>query len=1015
VNWSLLYIPVSYHDYGSNLRRGEFMKGRLLKLIKNEDKKNPYTDEQLAEMLNLRRDSITTLRNKMKIPDSRNRRKPYLTKAIEDIVAKDPKISNRRLTLSIREQGFDVSRHLVTITNKDIKKNLDMITPIYTGEVKKHDHTIIHYTKSTSFKRIIGYNGSLKSQIQQARAAILYPPHGLHTLILGPTGVGKNNLAEAMYDYAKEMKSLAYENAPFIIFNCADYAENPQLLLSQLFGHVKGAYTGAIAHKAGLVEKADGGILFLDEVHRLPPEGQELLYFLIDKGIFRRMGETETDRSASVLIIAATTEDIESSLLLTFRRRIPMIIELSTLSVRPLDERYDLIRSFFKKEADRIGVGLKVSHETLRALLLYNCPGNIGQLRSDIQVACARGFLLYIGEQKGYVEVDLGDLPVHVRRGLLKIQNRKPEIENYLKGDLIIRPGQIDGNIESNEDLYILSKEVYQYIEERYKELEFQGLNQEGINRVIGGELEMRFQQLVKQVETSHQTLTKQDLAEIVGHDVVHLAEKVTGIAKKHLGKIDNHLFYCLAIHLGTTLERIQQGKPIVNPQLGKIMKEYKFEYNVAEEMVKHIELLYGCKVPQDETGFIAMYLRTITRSFNVKEGKIGVVVISHGNIAKGMADVANKLLGVKHAVGIEMSLDEKPEFALARTLEAVEKVNEDKGVLLLVDMGSLITFGELITKKTGIPTRTISRTDTVMVLEAVRRAILPDSSLDEIVANVDKDKECIGRFIPTATAGANYKKTILTLCITGEGTAIRMKRLIEKMVPGIQKKIQIIPMGVIGEEDLSTKIKELKEKYLIIAIVGTIDPKENTIPFISMEEILNGTAAEILRDITSLKAPKRQLMGNNVHELDLNEIIYEELMVIGRDYKNKDQAIEDLANLLINKKFVKNEFLSDVYSRELMGSTLIGCKFAIPHGNPGNVLKPAIAIAILDKPLIWYEGIEVEIVFMLALLENSNKIMKSFYKITQNSEFMRRLMLSRSTKEIKDTIMIYTNYCHQI
>lgn len=81
-----------------------------------------------------------------------------------------------------------------------------------------------------------------------------------------------------MYDYALEIKAIS-ETAPFIIFNCADYAENPQLLLSQLFGHVKGAYTGAAVLKKGLVEKADGGILFLDEVHRLPPEGQELLYF----------------------------------------------------------------------------------------------------------------------------------------------------------------------------------------------------------------------------------------------------------------------------------------------------------------------------------------------------------------------------------------------------------------------------------------------------------------------------------------------------------------------------------------------------------------------------------------------------------------------------------------------------------------------------------------------------------------------------------------------------------------
>ena len=130
----------------------------------------------------------------------------------------------------------------------------------------------------------------------------------------------------------------------------------------------------------------------MDEVHRLPPEGQELLDYLMDKGKFRRMGRLETERTANVLIIAATTEDIESSLLLTFRRRIPMIIELSPLASRPLQERYHIIKNFFYKEADRIGVKVKVTQEALRALLLYDCPGNIGQLRSDIQVACARGF-----------------------------------------------------------------------------------------------------------------------------------------------------------------------------------------------------------------------------------------------------------------------------------------------------------------------------------------------------------------------------------------------------------------------------------------------------------------------------------------------------------------------------------------------------------------------------------------------------------------------------------------------
>ncbi len=151
--------------------------------------------------------------------------------------------------------------------------------------------------KPLAFENIIGFDGSLKPVIEQAKAAVMYPPNGLHTLLLGPTGVGKSELAQAMYNFKLEVNKDDC-NSEFIIFNCADYADNPQLLISQLFGYVKGAYTGAHEDKEGLVEKANGGVLFLDEVHRLPPEGQELLFYLIDKGRFRRLGETDNNRTS---------------------------------------------------------------------------------------------------------------------------------------------------------------------------------------------------------------------------------------------------------------------------------------------------------------------------------------------------------------------------------------------------------------------------------------------------------------------------------------------------------------------------------------------------------------------------------------------------------------------------------------------------------------------------------------------------------------------------------------------
>lgn len=997
------------------LKGGEFVKEKLKNLIKTEDKKNPYTDEQLAEILNLRRDAVTVLRGELNIPDSRERRKPYLTQEIKEILSKSSNISNRQLTKIIQDRGFDVSRFLVSQTRDEIERDAAETAPKEIGRAQYSDDVRQKINRNfqnmpkcpeelTAFRSIVGFDGSLKPQIQQAKAAILYPPRGLHTLILGATGVGKSNLAEAMYDYAIEVGVLP-DKAPFVIFNCADYAENPQLLLSQLFGHAKGSYTGAAEAKEGLVEKADGGILFLDEVHRLPPEGQELLYYLMDKGKFRRMGETEAERTANVLIIAATTEDIESALLLTFRRRIPMTIELPPLSGRPLDERYSILRNFFNEEANRIGVKVKVTQEALRALLLYDCPGNIGQLRSDVQVACARSFLTYVGGQKDYIEVDLTDLPAHVRRGLLKIENRKPEAENFLKGDLLAIPGQIDIKVGPKENLYALPREIYQYIEERFQELEKQGLKQDVINRVIGGELEIKFQQLIRQVETSHQTLAKQDLVGIVGQNVVEMAEKVTRIAERRLGKTDDQLFYCLAIHLSATLERIELGKPIVNPRLDRIKSEYKLEYSIAGEMVRHIEALSGYKLPPDEIGFIAMYLRTITKPIDIKKGRVGVVVLSHGRVAQGMADVANRLLGVNHAVGIEMSLDEKPESALQRTIEAVKKVDEGKGVLLLVDMGSLITFDEIITKKTGIPTKTVGRVDTVMVLEAVRRAILPDSQLDEIVEIIDKDKIGLGRFIPSDIA-AKDKRAIITLCITGEGTAVKIKRLIEKMLPGIEKEVEIIPVGIAGDEDISKKIERLKSEYDVAAIVGSINPQDDFIPFIPVEEIVNGNAVGKLKNIIGNVLPQESPINDPIVKLPLASAIHEELIEIEPDYKTKNEALDGLAKILVKGGYVKEGFLLDVYKREIMGPTLIEGKYAIPHGNPENVIKPAIAIAILKEPVEWLEGNAVDLVFMLAVNEQSKDIVLNLYKLFQNPKFVPSLQVSRSSKEAKNIIL---------
>src|SRR6056297_3708069 len=235
------------------------MNRELKKIIGGENKKNPLTDEQIAEKMNLSRETITLMRKENNIPSSKERMKPLLKKEIKKVIADKPNISIRQLTKIIQEKGFNVSRHIMRneytkLSEQNYKTNNKNQDSDLENSNYSFNKQFIN-NQQESFAEIIGSDLSLKTQIQQAKAAVLYPPYGLHTLIIGESGVGKSFLAEQMYNFDETKKEIKEDK--FVIFNCADYAENPQLLYSYLFGHKKGSFTGAEKDKDGLIKKAD--------------------------------------------------------------------------------------------------------------------------------------------------------------------------------------------------------------------------------------------------------------------------------------------------------------------------------------------------------------------------------------------------------------------------------------------------------------------------------------------------------------------------------------------------------------------------------------------------------------------------------------------------------------------------------------------------------------------------------------------------------------------------------------
>ncbi|WP_243159321.1 sigma-54-dependent transcriptional regulator [Clostridium sp. cel8] len=653
------------------------------------------------------------------------------------------------------EKKFDVN-----ITNPIIKDINEIIRHNTIKHDKKKNHNTVYKIQTSDinkygiFQELIGFDGSLKSQVKQAMAAILYPPNGLHTLLTGPTGVGKTTFARVMYEYAIE-KGRLNKNSPYVVFNCADYAENPQLLLSHLFGHSKGAFTGADTDKRGLIDKADGGILFLDEVHRLPSEGQEMLFSIMDRGTYNRLGESENMRKANVLIIAATTEDPKSVMLNTFLRRIQLVIRVPGLEERSLKERMEFICRFFSEESFRIKAKINVSKEVLKVLLLYKCPGNIGQLKNDIKLICANAFLDYITENKNYVEVKISQLPNKFKYGLLTIDDKRYELaQDFNLNDFgnIIFDGKNDKINTRINNIFVydnskIKQDLYETILQDAQRFYQNGLTTNQIKQNINKKIKEYFNSFNSQKIPQEVKLKKEILSKIVTPEIVDIVQKSFKENKYNFDKMDPKIIYSLALHIETLLERIKLNQIAIYPNIEKTYKEHEREYNIAVNIKRKLEDKFSIKIPEDEIAFMTMFIYWVNESKS--KGNIQVLVITHGySTATSMVEVAKTLLGYNCIYALDMPLEERVEVILEKTIEIVKKINRGKGVLLLVDMGSLTTFSSIITDRTGIPTRYIKMVSTPMVIEAARKAMEPNMNLDVLVDSVKNVSPLIGQRI---------------------------------------------------------------------------------------------------------------------------------------------------------------------------------------------------------------------------------------------------------------------------
>jgi DNA-binding NtrC family response regulator len=204
-------------------------------------------------------------------------------------------------------------------------------------------------------------------------------------LIHGESGTGKRLIAHAIHKYNEKERG-----KPFVEVSCGALTET--LLESELFGHVKGAFTGAIKDRIGRFELADGGTIFLDEIDAFSPGLQVKLLRVLQEGEFERVGDTKTVK-IDVRVIAATNQNLEDLIAQgKFRKDLYYRLNIISIAVPPLREkRVDiplLVEDFIKKHSQHISKKIEgISDEALSILIDYNWPGNIRELENVIERA----------------------------------------------------------------------------------------------------------------------------------------------------------------------------------------------------------------------------------------------------------------------------------------------------------------------------------------------------------------------------------------------------------------------------------------------------------------------------------------------------------------------------------------------------------------------------------------------------------------------------------------------------
>ncbi|MGF1932447.1 sigma 54-interacting transcriptional regulator [Enterococcus casseliflavus] len=709
------------------------------------------------------------------------------------------------------------------------------------------------------FQSLIGAQSSLRMAIDQIKASVYYPGIGLPMMFHGETGVGKSMLVAKTYEYCISQGLIA-KDAPFLELNCAQYYHNQELLSSILFGYKKGAFTGANEDHIGLLEASNGGILFLDECHRLSPESQEKLFTFMDIHRFSRIGENNKSRESKVRLIFATTEDISKSFLRTFTRRVPVTINVPSLQERTSQEISEYIYTFFIRESCKLDREIVISPWIMNRLISLNYRDNVGELKNLIKIICASAYSKQTKKER--LEINSSALENSLMSKFLSLN----EIDNIEIKDVVVTPNsQVADYMHTENEDSLMIRGIFKV---------FEGIFQQYREQVVDSEYVVK--QLAREVSTVVETMVYDTTEE--GHTLKLLRntikELVNFLETSFFVNISGNSIVALTSYL---YKRNSFSADLTNFEAGMLAEIQDFisvnlltEKKILNALLELVESKLDVIVHESEKILLAFYLRGL--DLEVRKPEIRSVILAHGfSTASSIADVVNRFMEEHLFDSFDMPFNVKLDKVEEYMHHYIRSNDCSKGLVLLADMGSLMVLTDTLVDELTGPILMINNVTTqqaLFVAEMIKKGMDLEIIGERLRDSIKTDFRLIY---------PKLKKTplIITVCHTGLGAAQQLKDFLDSSLPKeLEYSVEAVDFHYLKKYG---KDNSLFKQYDVQGIVGTADPEIEDISFVSLEDLITGQGHEninaLFRGVENQEV-RKAINNNLVRNLSIERLL---------------------------------------------------------------------------------------------------------------------------------------------